>query len=329
MASRAREANMDTGQTPKKISIEEFESLAKKYKNWGRWGEDDQLGTLNFISPSAITRAAAEVKKGRAISLSIPLNANGPQNGTLNRFNPIHLMIRHGGDAMLDGMDKQIHSADDVVLMALQCATHWDSLAHVFHQGRIYNNYSAAEVNGYGAKKNGIERTSNKLVGRGILLDIPRIKDCKWLKPSERITPEDLDRAVKIENLEVNEGDILLVRTGQMTLAKERGNWQEFMSRAIPGLSVGCLEWIAEHKISAVASDNWAVEVVPYETEYVLLPIHIIGIVYMGLTLGEVFDLDELAQDCAEDGRYSFFFSAAPLPFTGAVGSPVNPIAMK
>lgn len=320
---------MDAGQTSKMISIGEFETLTKKYKNWGRWGDDDQLGTLNFISSSVIARAATEVKRGRTISMAIPLNSSGPQNGTLGRFNPIHLMIRHGGDAMLEGIDNQIHSADDVILMALQCATHWDSLAHVFHRGRIYNNYSIAEVNGNGAKKNGIEQASNKLVGRGILLDIPRIKDCKWLKPSERITQEDLDLAVRVENLEVLEGDILLVRTGQMTIAKERGNWQEYMSRNIPGLSVGCLEWVAKHRIAAVASDNWAVEVVPYETEYVLLPFHVLGIAYMGLTLGEVFDLDELAKDCAVDGRYSFLFSAAPLPFTGAVGSPVNPIAVK
>jgi kynurenine formamidase len=320
---------MDTSQTPKKITIEEFESLAKKYKNWGRWGDDDQLGTLNFITPSAVTRAAGEIKKGRPISLSIPLNSNGPQNGVMNRFNPIHLMIRHGGDALLEGIDKQIHSADDVVLMALQCGTHWDSLAHIFHEGRIYNNYDIKEVNGNGARKNGIEQVSGRLVGRGILLDIPRIRNTKWLKPSEKVTAEDLDLAVKMENLEVNEGDILLVRTGQMGLAKERGNWQDFMSRNIPGLTVDCLEWIAKHKIAAVAADNWAVEVVPYETEYVLLPFHIIAIVYMGLTLGEIFDLEELARDCAEDGRYSFFLSGAPLPFTGAVGAPVNPIATK
>jgi kynurenine formamidase len=320
---------MDQSQNPKKITLEEFESLARKYKNWGRWGNDDQLGTLNFITPSSVTRAAGEIKRGRSISLAIPLDSNGPQNGTLNRFNPIHLMIRHGGDAALEGIDKQIHSADDVVLMALQAGTHWDALSHIFHEGRIYNNRSIAEVNGYGAKKNGIEHVSDKIVGRGILLDIPRVKKTKWLKPSELITPEDLDLAVKMENLEVAEGDILLVRTGQMGIVKEKGNWQEFMTRTIPGLSVGCLEWIAEHKISAVAADNWAVEVVPYETEYVLLPFHVLGIVYMGLTLGEVFDLEELARDCAQDGRYSFFLSASPLPFTGAVGAPVNPIATK
>ena len=320
---------METGKESKLITLQEFDSLCERYKNWGRWGNDDQLGTLNFISPSAVTQAATEIEQGRSISLSIPLNSNGPQDGTLNRFNPIHLMIRHGGEALIEGIDNQIHSADDVILMALQCGTHWDSLAHVFHKGRIFNGHSIGEVNGYGAKKNGIERMSQSLVGRGILLDIPKLRKSKWLEPSERITPEDLDLAVDKEGLKVKEGDILLVRTGQMGLAKERGNWKDFMSRKIPGLSVKCLEWISAHKIAAVASDNWAVEVVPYETEQILLPLHIIAIVYMGLTLGEVFDLEELSRDCERDGRYSFFFSGAPLPFTGAVGSPVNPIATK
>jgi kynurenine formamidase len=309
--------------------MEEFDSLIEKYKNWGRWDKDDQLGTLNFITPSAVARAKSEIHSGRTFSLSIPLNSNGPQTGVMKRFNPIHLMIRHGGDAVLAGMDKQIHSADDVVLLALQCGTHWDSLAHVFHQGRLYNGYSISEVDGDGAKKNSIDLASDKIVGRGILLDIPKLKGKKWLDPSESITARDLELAVEKEEVEIREGDIVLVRTGQMKIAKENGNWEQFMSREIPGLAVSCLEWIAKHKIAAVAADNWAVEVVPYETETILLPIHILGIVYMGLTLGEVFDLEGLARDCAQDGRYSFFLSAQPLPFTAAVGSPVNPIAIK
>ena len=313
----------------KLLGREEFEKLLKKYKNWGRWGVDDQHGTLNFISKTEIKQAGTEIRKGKIFSLAIPLNSEGPQTGYLSRFNPIHLMIRHGGDAMLDGLDEQVHSADDVVLMPLQCATHWDSLAHVFHRGRIYNNYSVREVTGSGAKKNGIELMREKIVGRGILLDIPRLKNRKSLEDGYGINSADLRRAAEREGVEVHKGDILLIRTGKMTTSKERGDWKDWRSPGIPGLTLDSIEWIAEHKISAVASDNWAVEVVPYETEKILLPFHIITIVYMGLTLGEVFDLDGLAQDCAEDGKYSFFFSAQPLPFTGAVGSPINPIAVK
>jgi len=301
----------------------------KKYKNWGRWGDADQRGTLNFISGAEIIKAGAEIKKGRAISLAIPLNADGPQTGYLNRFNPIHLMIRHGGDALIEGNSEQVHSADDVVLMPLQSATHWDSLAHVFHRGRLYNNYSIAEVSGSGAKKDGIELMRDKIVGRGILLDMPRLKNQKSLENGYGSTSADLDRAAEQEAVEVRQGDILLIKTGKMTISKERGDWKDWRSPAIPGLALDSLNWIAEHNISAVASDNWAVEVVPYETEGILLPFHILAIVYMGLTLGEVFDLDELAQDCAGDGKYSFFFTAQPLPFTGAVGSPINPIAVK
>ena len=307
---------------------DDFDSLIKKYSNWGRWGPDDQIGTLNLITPSAITKAAGEVRKGRSFSLSIPFSALGPQRGELNRFNPIHLMIRHGGDAALSPGDDQVHTSDDVVLMALQCATHWDALSHIFHRGLMYNGRPAKEVDGSGAHHNGIEAAADRVVGRGVLLDIPRLKKRPWLRADESVTTADLEEASDKEGLKVSEGDIVLVRTGQMAKVKERGNWDDFMSPAIPGLSLDCAEWISRKGVAAVAADNWGVEKFPSETA-VPSPLHVLGIVYMGLTLGEDFDLEALAQDCAADEIYSFFFSAAPLPFTGAVGSPVNPMALK
>ena len=310
------------------LSSEAFVELASKYSNWGRWGKQDQVGTLNYITKDELVASASEVKKGKVFSLAIPLDSKGPQTGYLGRFNPIHLMIRHGGDAVL-GHQSEVHSADDFVLMALQSATHWDSLAHVFFQGKMYNGFSMGEVTGTGAAKNSIDRLGGKVLGRGVLLDIARLKGRGPLEDGYGITGDDLEAAAKVEKVKVRQGDTLLVRTGKLGISKRRGDWEKWRTPGIAGLSLSTLEWISEHKLAAVASDNWAVEVVPYETEKVLLPFHIAAVMYMGLTLGEVFDLDALAMDCAEDGKYSFLFSAVPLPLAGAVGSPINPVAVK
>jgi kynurenine formamidase len=216
-----------------------------------------------------------------------------------------------------------------MVIMPLQCATQWDSLAHIIHDNKIYNGYSAAEVSSLGAKRNGIDKARAKIAGRGVLVDVPRAKGRSWLEPGEGITSADLEVAAGRQGLEVEEGDIVLVRTGQMGQVKARGDWGDYAGGSAPGLALDSLEWILNHRPAAVATDTWGVEVLPNETPDVFQPFHIAAIVYMGLLLGEIFDLEELAEACAADGRYAFFFSGLPLPITGAVGSPVNPMATK
>jgi kynurenine formamidase len=320
----------------REISVEDVLELTKRYNNWGRWGPEDELGTLNFITPEHIARAAHEVQKGQAFSLAIPLDANGPQRGGFGRFNPIHLMLRDGGDAisgafrdLYGGRDMQIRGTDDMIIMPLQCATQWDSLAHIIHGEHLYNGYSAAEVSSFGAKRNSIDRARDKILGRGILLDIPRAKGRNWLEPGDGITTQDLDEAAAHANVQVMEGDIVLIRTGQMAMVREQGTWGEYAGGSAPGLALDSLQWIWDHRIAALATDTWGAEVRPNETPDIFQPFHIVSIVYMGLLLGEIFDLEALSASCAQDGRYTFFFSALPLPITGAVGSPINPLAVK
>jgi kynurenine formamidase len=307
--------------------------LALEVRNWGRWGAQDEIGTLNYITPDRIAAAARLVTAGTVFALGIPLQRQGPQSGTRARFNPIHTMFRDGGDQPRDAagvVEMQGYGgSDDWIVMPLQCVTQWDSLAHVFDSGKMYNGYDANLVTSSGAAKNSIDKTKDKIVGRGVLLDMPRYKGVPRLPAGYAITVADLEGAAAAERVEVQEGDILLVRTGFMSGYLEKGSWDHFDLDESPGVSVHTAPWLHQKKIAAIAADNYAVEVRPSELPPFRSPFHICAIPNMGLTLGEIFYLDQLAADCAADGRYAFLLVAPPLPVTHAVGTPINPYAMK
>ncbi|MSO38475.1 MAG: cyclase family protein [Acidimicrobiia bacterium] len=318
-------------------TIAEVLELCKKYSNWGRWGPDDQRGTLNFIDEDMVRDASRLVRRGKVFSLALPFDDKGPQVGAFGRFNPIHLMIRDGCDAITGttvrdfygGRDRHIRGTDDVVIMPLQCGTQWDALSHIVHDGKIYNGYPADNVSSKGALKNDITQACNGIVGRGVLLDMARHKGKAWLEPGEVITDQDLASCARAQGVDVRSGDIVLVRTGQLAQVRTEGKWGSYAGGSAPGLGLDSLKWLYENQVAAAVTDTWGAEVLPNETEDVFQPLHIVGIVYMGLMLGEIFDLEELACDCDVDKQYDFFFTAPPLPFTGAVGSPVNPLAIK
>ena len=167
------------------MSEDTLRALALAVRNWGRWGPDDELGTLNYITPEAIANAAQLVIRGKVFALGIPLDRQGPQSGTRQRFNPIHAMFRDGGDAprtpdevsAMEGYG----GSDDWIVMPLQCATQWDSLAHIFYDGKMYNGYDATLVTSTGAARNSIFKTRDKIVGRGVLLDVAREKGVRAL----------------------------------------------------------------------------------------------------------------------------------------------------
>ncbi|PYQ74323.1 MAG: cyclase [Acidobacteria bacterium] len=303
----------------------------KRCRNWGRWGPDDERGTLNYITPEAIVEAARLVRRGAVFSLAIPFDAKGPQIDQPRRFNPIHRMMITGPDCTTGAIrfPGGIGFSDDMVIMPLQCATQWDALSHCFEDGRMYNGYDANEVSSRGAKRNGIDKVASGVAARGVLLDMPRAKGVKWLEPGYAISAGDLDAAVAAQRVTIRSGDALLVRTGHMTLCKDRGGWGSYAGGDAPGLSFHTADWIHQHQIAAVASDTWGMEVRPNEIADSFQPLHQVCIPNMGLTIGEIFFLDDLAEDCARDGVYEFFFVAPPLPITGAVGSPINPLAIK
>jgi kynurenine formamidase len=303
----------------------------KRCSNWGKWGADDELGTLNYITPEMIVKSARLVKRGVTFSLAIPLDSSGPQINQPRRFNPIHRMILTGPDFTTGAFKRPggVGFADDMVIMALQCATQWDALSHCFLDGKLYNGYDANLVSSEGAKRNGIEKMARFIVTRGLLLDIPRVKGVEWLEPGYAITADDLEAATRAHRVTVGRGDALLVRTGQMTMCRRRKSWGDYAGGDAPGLSFHTADWLHAHEVAAVATDTWGMEVRPNEIADSYQPLHQILIPHMGLLVGEIFELDALAEDCANDRVYEFQFVAPPLPITGAVGTPVNPLAIK
>ena len=304
--------------------MEDFRSIGSRVSNWGRWGEEDERGTLNLLTPERIAAAAALVRAGKVFDLGIPFDWDGPQDGRV-RPNPVRTMKETGVTARYPGAFRY---ADDYVFMALQAASQWDAVAHVFYDDLLYNGFAASTVTADGAARCSIDRLSPGVVGRGVLLDMALHEGVPWLEAGRAISPHELDAAAAVQGVEVRAGDILLVRTGWRRMFLECRDPAAFKAGE-PGLSVTCAEWLHEHDVAAVASDNYAVEVVPGEFEGEHFPLHMILLRDMGMPLGEILDFEELAADCAQDGVYEFQFCAPPIKFTGGVGSPINPLALK
>ena len=320
-----------------------FTEMAERVTNWGRWGPDDRIGTLNLVDRAARLRGTASVRDGDAFPLGIPMSeAEGIQMGFIEgRVNPTRSMI--SVDAPQTDEPGWVAFSEDVVTLAMQCATHWDGLAHASYgagaDGRVlYNGYPASSVTGDGSTLLGIQHVRS-IVSRGLLLDVARAKGLELLGPGYPITPEDLDAACALGGVEVEPGDVVLVRTGQaahLALPGRPGIGGQPPVRDLlaytwpaPGLTVGTAAWFHAHDVAAVATDTLILEVYPCESEDLFLPVHVLHLVEMGMTQGQNWFLDDLADACAADGRYSFLLDATPLPFTAALGSPVNPVAVR
>jgi kynurenine formamidase len=303
--------------------------MGQRYSNWGRWGRDDERGTLNFITEDRIVAACALPRRGLVISCALPFDHKGPQIGAGPRHNPIHVMLQDGGDAATQKLPGGFNYTDDAVTMPLQCGTQWDALAHVSYDGKMYNDRDIDLVTSRGARANAIERIADGVVGRGVLLDLPRLHRLPWLEDATRILPRDLDACAEAFGVTIERGDIVLVRTGMMTRCLSQGSWEGYCGGPAPGLSLSCAQWFHEREIAAIATDTWGVEVIPNETPDCFQPLHMVALRDMGVLFGEIFHLDPLSEACADDGSYAFLFTAPPLPITGAVGSPINPLAIK
>lgn len=304
--------------------MEDFRALGARLRNWGRWGDDDERGTLNLITPDKLVAAAALVKTGKIFDLGIPLDVNGPQPGG-GRINPVHLMSQTGDTQVFPG---GFRYADDYIFMPLQGASQWDSLAHVYYDDTLYNGFPARGVTVVGAEHCSIDKIGKGVAGRGVLLDLTRVRGTDWLGVGDVITPDDLEAAEQAQGVTVGSGDILLFRTGWRRFFLRGGSATEFMAGE-PGLGQECCEWLHDREVAAVCSDNWAIEVLPGQVADAVFNVHMVLIRDMGMTLGEILDFEELAADCAADGVWEFFFCAPPLKVSNGVGSPINPLAMK
>jgi kynurenine formamidase len=305
---------------------------AKRCSNWGRWGADDVRGTMNFLTPEKRRQGAALVRRGVSFSLSQSFDMDGPQKGWRRRTNPVHTMLDTGTDAVagVQGFPHGFGGADDIIAMPLQASTQWDGLGHIFDHGQAWNGRPAGSVvTSLGDAVTGIETVASVVAGRGVLLDVGLSFGTGGELPDGfAITAEHLEATIARQGSTVGRGDIVLIRTGQLARARRDG-WGDYAGGPAPGLSFTTADWLHDSEIAAIATDTWGFEVRPNEFEHAFQPLHQVAIPHIGLFLGEMWDLDALAADCADDGVYEFWLTAAPLPVTGAVGSPVNPIAVK
>jgi kynurenine formamidase len=219
--------------------------------------------------------------------------------------------------------------SDDYITMPLQSVTQWDGLGHVGYDDRLYNDVPASSITTLGGSPRlSIHRIAEKgVVGRGVLLDIAALQDVERLEAGFRITPEMLEAAEARQGVQVGAGDILLVRTGWIRHFTVERQPEPFW-KGEPGIALECAEWLHKREVAAIASDNWGVEASPADRSGGL-PCHSVLIRDMGMTLGEIFDLDVLAADCAADGVWDFFFTAPPLKVVNGVGTPITPLAIK
>jgi kynurenine formamidase len=325
--------------------MSEFDRIAAELRNWGRWGEADELGTLNLITPATVRDSAQLVKRGDVFPLGIDFGSNGPQGVVSFRGNPIHYMVVDGGDGSdlayyaRTWVDNPIAQAigarfdsgrfrfnEDGIIMPLQAATQWDALSHVYYDGLLYNGYPSVSVSSQGAARCSIDKVDVKgISSRGVLLDVGRHRSANDIDPDRTIGRDELDQVAAAQGVVVGVGDIVMVRTGWYSRFIETRD----PTVAVAGLDWRCAAWLHDRDVAAIAADNMAVEDLRPSVDGLPMPMHCICLRDMGMMFGELWNLDGIALDCAFDGIYEFLIVAPPLRVTGGVGSPVNPIALK
>ena len=244
----------------------------------------------------------------------------------------MHHMLATGTDAIAGVQDKiyGLRWADDFINLPTQTASQWDALAHVFTGDKMWNGYPAKLVDSTGAHKNGIEHFADKMVGRGVLLDVAAYKGKKRLADGYGITIRDLNATMRKQGVQVRRGDFVIINTGQMADCLDKGEWGGYAAGDAPGLAFETVDWIHEKQISGICSDTWGIEVRPnFTVPGIFQPWHQVTIPYIGIVHGEIWYLRELVADCAKDGVYEFFLAAPPLVIPKGTGSPLTPQAIK
>lgn len=302
------------------VSQAQFDAWKKELSNWGRWGKDDEKGTLNLITPAKRKAAAALVRDGISVSLARDADTeksvdnSQPYEHAMNGVNPA---------ASSDRFSVSFHG---------YAHTHLDALGHHFLDGRLYNGFTAKEwvtMEG-GAKKGAITQTANGIVTRGVLVDIPRLKGVEYLEPGTAIYVEDLEAWEKMAGVKIGPGDAVFIRTGRWTRRAKTGPWE--IGKQSAGLDASVLPWIKQRDIAIIGSES-AVSVTPIPASTPItnpddyLPVHNFVLVALGMQLIDNCDLDALAAAAAERKRWEFLLTAAPLRIKNGTGSPINPIA--
>jgi kynurenine formamidase len=302
------------------MSAEAFSGLFAELCAWGQWGADDVRGALNYIGPDQVRGAARLVASGRTVGLGLPLDT---QEGPDNPSPVVHRMtVLPIGNAV----SATAFACDSV---GIECHgdahSHIDALCHVTFRGSLYNGIPSGSVTADGASQLGAEHLKDGIVGRGILLDIARTRQVDWLEPGDIITAADLEGAEQDEGVRVSEGDILLCRSGHHQRRRDLGAWDAAHLKT--GLDPRAMSWIRDRRVAAMGSDGDS-DTVPSVVEQVDYPVHVLAMSALGVVLMDNLNLDDLAQSCAEERRWEFLLTVAPLVLSHGTGTPVNPIAV-
>jgi len=303
------------------VSAEQFAALFSSLSTWGRWGEGDERGTLNHLTPERVAAAVGLVRDGVSVTLSLPLNT---ESAIHNPEPAVHYMTASSGRDIGSG---SLHFLKDFVGADYHNDghTHIDALCHIAYQGSLYNGVPEGAVTPDGAAADSIEVLTNGLVGRGVLLDIPRLRGVPWLEPGEHVFAANLEAAEREQGVSVGPGDLLLVNTGHARRLAELGPWDTARLKA--GLHPTAMTFVSARGVAALGCDGNS-DTAPSSTEGVDFPIHVLAINAMGVHLLDYLQFGELRAMCERTGRWEFLLVAAPLRIVGGTGSPLNPIAV-
>ncbi len=321
----SRELRSDQDHAPHRpkydTSAAQFEALFASVCNWGRWGAADERGALNELSLERVLAATKLVQSGETVTLSLPLNT---ESGVDNPKPAEHRMTMLGDVDIGSG---SLRFAKDYIGVDYhnESHSHIDALCHVAFKGALYNGRPADSLTADGASVDAIGVLANGLVGRGVLLDVPRLRGISWLEPGEHVFPADLEGCEREQGVVVSAGDILLVRVGHARRLSEHGAWD--MANAKAGLHPSCARFLADRGVSVLGSDGNN-DTAPSTTEGIDYPIHALALNAMGIHLLDYLQFEDLVPSCERNGRWEFLLIASPLRISGGTGSPLNPIAI-
>lgn len=297
-----------------------FDALFARVSNWGRWGADDQSGTLNLLDDASRAAAMSVVRSGRTVSLSHDLDTvAGPDNGRP----ALHYMTQQADVAL---GEPRVNTDFVGVDFHGKSVTHVDALCHCSFRGRLYNGVdSRGSVGSLGGSVGTVKQLHDGVVGRGVLIDLPRAGGLDWLEPGTAAGPGDLTTALESQGTVRRSGDVVIVRTGHRRRRSELGAWDP--SNHSAGLAPDSMEWLHATDVCVLGGDGDS-DSRPSAVEGVESPIHALALAAMGLPLIDNMNLEDLADACAAAGRWEFLFVMAPLRIPGGTGSPVNPLAI-
>ncbi|MGZ6807537.1 MAG: cyclase family protein [Mycobacteriaceae bacterium] len=302
--------------------------------NWGKWGEDDEVGALNYLGPEQVLAAAQLVSSGKIFTLQRLIGdpkgdpvwpGRSPAERT-QVFDESDWDEGGKGPAFPGGL----HYADDKIVAFLQGSTQYDALGHVWYDGKIWNGYDARTTIG-GLDKASVSSIAERgVVGRGVLLDMARFLGKDYLSAKETFTHEDLEACAKAQGVTIEKRDILIIRTNHLQLFFDKGDafYEDFCECGLV-YSPELVEWFKDKEIPNLVTDTIANEVTTDPNTGVALTLHNALMRNLGIAFTEICDLEKLAEDCAADKRYAFLYVAAPLKISQATGSPVNPVVIK